>query len=40
LEVRIVKFQLVAVWRAKRMEWVLSCTWKKLASLQKMARQI
>ena len=41
MEVRIVKIQLVAaVWRAKRMEWVLSCTWKKLASLQKMARQI
>jgi len=28
------------LWRAKRMEWVLSCTWKKLASLHKMARQI
>merc|ERR1712142_449596 len=28
------------LWRAKRMEWVLSCTWKKLAGLHKMARQI
>ena len=28
------------LWRAKRMEWVLSCTWKKLASLHKMARQL
>ena len=28
------------LWRAKRMEWVLSCTWKKLASLHKTARQI
>jgi len=28
------------LWRAKRMEWVLSCTWKKLASLHKMCRQI
>jgi len=28
------------LWRAKRMEWVLSCAWKKLASLHKMSRQI
>jgi len=28
------------LWRAKRMEWILSCSWKKLASLHKMARQL
>ena len=28
------------LWRAKRMEWVLSGTWNKLASLHKLARQI
>ena len=28
------------LWRAKRMEWVLSGAWKKLASLHKMARQL
>ena len=28
------------LWRAKRMEWVLSCSWKKLASLHKISRQL
>jgi len=28
------------LWRAKRMEWVLSGVWKKLAYLQKMGREI
>eukprot|EP00088_Acartia_fossae_P006660 TRINITY_DN13076_c0_g1_i1.p1 TRINITY_DN13076_c0_g1~~TRINITY_DN13076_c0_g1_i1.p1 ORF type:complete len:818 (+),score=159.85 TRINITY_DN13076_c0_g1_i1:251-2455(+) len=28
------------LWRAKRMEWVLSGTWKKLAYLHKMSREL
>ena len=28
------------LWRAKRMEWVLSGVWQKLASLHKMTRYL
>ena len=29
-----------ALWRAKRMEWMLSCVWKQQASLHKMAKTV
>ena len=29
-----------ALWRAKRIEWILSCVWKRQASLHKMARVV
>lgn len=29
-----------ALWRAKRIEWILSCVWKQQAALHKMCKSV